>query len=344
MEGEFAYKTKLPSDNTFASMYSISRPTIAKALCELENEGLIERRVGDGTYVIFKHLEALNIGLLIPSLGGPNSLFTPICTHLANFAQQNNAHLVWGFAASEKDDQLRDAIDQAAQRYADNKVAGVVYAPVGLESENDNFNKAILHRFDKAEIPVVLLDKDVVQFPDRSKYDLVTIDNFRAGFLVAQHLLESGKIKRVDFITEPIISHSVDLRIRGYQNALLQKGIIPETKWIHHVDPGSFSKYPELFHAPVEAVICANDSLAEKYLNEFSSHFSLAPDAVKVAGFDGLPLSHYSNPPLTTFQQPCEQMGTLLFQVLMNRIKNKNCPTQTVFAEGTLIVRQSTRN
>jgi DNA-binding LacI/PurR family transcriptional regulator len=342
LNGEFAYKSKLPSDNTFASIYSISRPTIAKALCELDNEGLVERKVGDGTYVTFKPSEVVSIGLLIPSLGSSDSLSAPICAHLANYAHQNNTNLIWGLAVSEKDAQLRDKIIQAARKYIDNRVTGVVYSPVSPESENDNFNKTILHEFDKAKIPVVLLETDIVGFPNRSKFDLVTIDNFRAGFLIAQHLLESGS-KRVDFITESVVPYSADLRIKGYQNALLQKGITPKKEWVHHIDPDNFSKHPELFHSPVEAVVCINDSLAAKYLNEFSNHFLRAPEDIKVAGFDGLSLSHYLNPPLTTFQQPCEQLSKLLFEVLMSRIENRNNPTQTVFAEGTFIIRQSTK-
>lgn len=343
LKGEFSYKSKLPSDSEFASLYSLSRPTVAKAMGELENIGLIERKVGDGSYVIYKQPEAMNIGLLIPGLGDQYSIFNPICANLANFAQQNNAHIIWGLSISEESAQLRDTIDQATQRYIDSKVAGIVYVPAHLRSEKDHFNKTILHKLDKANIPVVLLDRDIVQFPDRSKYDLVTIDNFRAGYLVTKHVLESG-IKRIDFITEPVVSYSVDLRIQGYKNALLQNNIVPHKDWVHHIEPDNLAKQHHLFHAPVEAVICSNDLLATKYLSEFSNHFSYAPDTIKVAGFEGLSLTHYYNPPLTTFQEPCEQIGKLTFQVLMNRIKNKNCPTQTIFAEGSLIIRQSTRS
>jgi GntR family transcriptional regulator, arabinose operon transcriptional repressor len=340
LKGEFGYRSKLPSDNTFASMYSISRPTIAKALCELNTEGLVERRVGDGTYVIFRPSENLNIGLLVPGLREADSLFTPTCVHLASYAHQNNVNLMWGLSVSNNDVQLRDKISETAQQYIDSKIACVVYSPYSSGYEDDNFNQTILNEFDKAKIPVVLFEADIVRFPNRSKFDLVTTDNFRAGFLITQHLLESGS-KRVDFISQSVLPYSADLRIQGYQNALLQKGIIPQKNWVHNVNPDNFSAYPELFHPPVEAVICINDSLAAKYLNEFSNHFLRDTDDIKVTGFDGSPLSHYLNPPLTTFQHSCEQLSRLLFQVLMDRIRNKNSPPRTVFANGTLIIRQS---
>ncbi len=41
----------LPSENQLAVMFGVSRMTARKALVELENEGLVERIRGKGTYV-----------------------------------------------------------------------------------------------------------------------------------------------------------------------------------------------------------------------------------------------------------------------------------------------------
>lgn len=48
----------LPSEKELAECYNVSRNTLRKALKVLENESLIERRHGSGTYVRNKHFQA----------------------------------------------------------------------------------------------------------------------------------------------------------------------------------------------------------------------------------------------------------------------------------------------
>mgnify|MGYP000529435410 FL=1 len=45
----------LPSEKELAELYDVSRNTLRKALKTLEEEGMIERRHGSGTYLRNKH-------------------------------------------------------------------------------------------------------------------------------------------------------------------------------------------------------------------------------------------------------------------------------------------------
>lgn len=49
--GNFAINTRLPSERQLAEQFGVNRLTVAKALGELAHEGLIETRIGKGTYV-----------------------------------------------------------------------------------------------------------------------------------------------------------------------------------------------------------------------------------------------------------------------------------------------------
>jgi len=83
----------------------------------------------------------------------------------------------------------------------------------------DEVNLSIARALDEANIPTVLLDRDIVIFPERSKYDLVGIDNHRAGYVLAEYLLRTGS-RRVAFLASPFSAHTVDARIGGYKEAL----------------------------------------------------------------------------------------------------------------------------
>ncbi|KSV56945.1 hypothetical protein ATO21_02590 [Pediococcus acidilactici] len=49
--GEFAIKSKLPSEKELCNQYDVSRITVRKALAELEEKGYITRRQGQGSFV-----------------------------------------------------------------------------------------------------------------------------------------------------------------------------------------------------------------------------------------------------------------------------------------------------
>ena len=51
LSGQLAPESKIPSEREFSESLEVSRMTIRKAITELVNEGLLERRHGSGTYV-----------------------------------------------------------------------------------------------------------------------------------------------------------------------------------------------------------------------------------------------------------------------------------------------------
>ncbi|MEM7260114.1 MAG: GntR family transcriptional regulator, partial [Pseudomonadota bacterium] len=50
--GTYAVDSRIPSENSFASEYSIGRPTVRQATDWLVRQGRLERRRGSGTYVL----------------------------------------------------------------------------------------------------------------------------------------------------------------------------------------------------------------------------------------------------------------------------------------------------
>ena len=65
------------------------------------------------------------------------------------------------------------------------------------------------------------------------------------------------------------------------------------------------------------------------------------PRDVSVVGLDDLYLSSYTDPPLTTVQQPKQEMGRLAAQILLELIAGKNLDSRVTLT-GKLVVRNST--
>src|SRR5215831_15018224 len=88
---------KLPSEAVLVEEFGTSRITVIRALRELQQRGLVQRRAGSGTYITdgAGTKTGLLFGLLIPNLA-ETEIFGPICQGMAEYAQVRNHALLWG--------------------------------------------------------------------------------------------------------------------------------------------------------------------------------------------------------------------------------------------------------
>jgi GntR family transcriptional regulator of arabinose operon len=332
---------RLPSEAELVREFASSRPTVARALRDLQNLGLVERKVGSGTYVrkSRKPADSWRFGLLIPGLGS-TEIFEPICGQLARLAQKHHHTLLWGDFGDKRGEANPTLIEQVCTSYIKQTVAGVFFAPLELTEDKDRINQSVIAALAAAGIPIVLLDRDIVAFPQRSRFDLVGIDNRRAGFLITDHLIGLG-CKRADFLARPDSAPTVMLRIAGYREALLSAGIHPDPQWIHSGEPTDERFVERIVADGAIAVICANDLTAANLMRTLDALGCPVPQKMRVVGFDDVRYAELLRPSLTTIHQPCVDIGTIAMQVMLERIENPSFPPRDILAQPTLIVRQS---
>jgi LacI family transcriptional regulator len=339
--GKLKEGDRLPSEAELVKQFGLSRPTVARALHDLQNLGLVERKVGSGTYVrkSQKPIESWRFGLLIPGLGS-TEIFEPICGQLARLAQKHHNTLLWGDFGKKQGDPDPGLIEQVCENYIRQMVAGVFFAPLELTGDKDRINRSVIASMKSSGIPIVLLDRDVVPFPQRSQLDLVGIDNHQAGFLIADHLIQLG-CRRVDFLSRPDSAPTVMLRIAGYREALLHSGILPDPEWVHSGDPADRTLIKRIADDGATAIICANDLTAANLMRTLDSLGYAVPQKIRVVGFDDVRYAELLRPSLTTIHQPCTDIGTVAMQVMLERIKNPKFPPRDILVQPTLVVRQS---
>ena len=332
---------RLPSEMELVKKFATSRPTVARALRDLQNLGLVERKVGSGTYVrkSQKPADSWRFGLLIPGLGS-TEIFEPICGQLARLAQRQHHTLLWGDFGDRRGEAGSELIEQVCTSYIKQTVAGVFFAPLELTEHKDRINQSVITALEAAGIPIVLLDRDIVAFPQRSRFDLVGIDNRRAGFLIADHLLGLG-CGRIDFLARPDSAPTVMLRIAGYREALLSSGIAPDPQWVHSGEPTDETFVRQIVAGGASAVICANDLTAANLMRTLDTLGCPVPQTIRVVGFDDVRYAELLRPSLTTIHQPCVDIGTIAMQAMLERIENPAFPPRDILAQPTLIVRQS---
>ena len=337
--GEYEPGQRLPSESELVKAFGASRPTVNRALRELQLAGIIERRAGSGSYVrTDAAARGYTFGLLIPELGR-TEIFEPICRGMAE-AQHEGPHvLLWGSSLADSPNMEQQASLACGQLVA-KKVSGVFFAPLELTPQKDAINHKIAAALDRAGIPIVLLDRDLVSYPARSRYDLVGIDNRRVGYTITNHLLRCG-CRRVVFLGRPGSAPTVDARITGYREALaaasadLKPGVC-------RIDPESRDQVKAaLTKYKPDGVVCANDFTSAHLLKTLSDLGVQVPSKMRLAGIDDVKYASLLAVPLTTIHQPCGDMGAIAVNTMLERLRNPNLPARDILLDCRLVIRES---
>ena len=342
--GQYEVGQRLPSESELVRTFGASRPTVNRALRDLQLSGVIERRAGSGSYVRADAVARGHVfGLLIPELG-LTEIFEPICRGMAEAQHGSHHALLWGSSLGDPSN-IEEQASVACRQLVAKKVSGVFFAPVELTSEKDAINRQIVDVFEKAGIAVVLLDRDLVAYPDRSKYDIVGIDNRRAGNVITAHLIKAG-CRRPAFIGRPRSAPTVDARISGYREALAEAGGEFQPL-VFRIEPDDIAGVRDIIErSKPDGFVCANDFTAAHLLRTLTTLGVSVPGEMRMAGIDDVKYASLLSVPLTTIHQPCAAIGAVAVTTMVERLRNPMLPPRDIMLNFHLVVREScgTRN
>jgi LacI family transcriptional regulator len=342
--GKYAASGRLPSEVQLVKRFGVSRPTVARALRDLQAQGLVLRRAGSGTYIADQAPPAppaRQLALMIPG-NRSTEIFDSLSDELASLARARDYTLVWGGAAGRDDDAARTEQHALAtcEQLIERSVAGVLFAPLELKDRAEQANRAIAARFREARVPLVLLDRDLEAFPARSDLDLVGVDNFMAGYLVAEHLLKLG-CRKIAFLRRPHAA-TADARIAGVREALARQSLHLTNDWLDVAEPEDAQVVRQLLQqARPDAIVCANDLAAAQLLRGLDRSGVRVPLDVRVVGFDDAKYATLVGVPLTTVHQPCRDIASAAFHALLERIAEPSRPARSLLLTPRLVVRES---
>jgi DNA-binding LacI/PurR family transcriptional regulator len=301
----------------------------------------VERQAGSGSFVKKQGApKPLTLGLLIPNLADME-IFDGICSQISREAQNRGCDLLWARFFPDNDPQF---VEKACEPYLRKPVDGVFFAPLEFNPGMEQINAGIAQTLDNANIPVVLLDRDITPFPQRSKHDLVGIDNFAAGYLLGSHMISCG-CKSIVFIAHPLSAGTVDARATGILRAHLSVNHPLLRGWYEQIDPTQASQVQALLKkSNPDAIICANDKTAGELMQTLHRLKVKVPETISVAGVDDVRFSRLLHPSLTTVRQPLEMIGIVTLQAMMDRLANPQLPPRHIMLDAELVVRQSTRS
>jgi GntR family transcriptional regulator of arabinose operon len=338
--GHWKSGERLPSESELVARFKVSRITITRAVRDLQNAGMVERRAGAGTFVRqpSESPHGLTFGLLIPELG-ETDVFEPICQGMMASPLAREHALIWGSASGQGVSKERAAW-QLCEQYIDRRVSGVFFAPLEGTPDANVWNGRIGEALDRARIPLVLLDRTVTPYPEPGRYDLVGIDNRRAGFVATAHLLRGG-CRRVAFVAAPNAASTIDARTAGHREALFTFGVPMDDRLIARFDPEDSDAVSSLMRAHPEGILAGNDRTAARLLATLGRAGHRVPQDVRLVGIDDVEYARLLPVPLTTLRQPTREIGDAALSTMLARVARRDMPPRHIYLDAELVVRAS---
>jgi len=343
LQDAFPPGSMLPTEQTLARQYSVSRPTIAKVYNQLQAEGFIKKTKGLGTVVIYQCSNTTyTFGLLLPG-AGESEIFSIINDQLLKQSEIGRFNCLWEGATASSAEIRKTLIETCCESYINKKVDGIFFSPLERVQDASKLNLKICHAIREANIPLVLIDRDILTFPERSEFDLVCLDNFNAGCVMAKYLLDQG-CETVHFFYRPDSAASVNLRLSGVRDTVLKYRYIFNENNVFCGNPDDLKlvKQMEIVSGKT-GIICANDSTAAVLMSSLDALGIRISSDVLICGYDDMKYSKHLKHSLTSYRQPCEEIANISIELLMRRLKDNNRIPVTVNLTGEIVIRESGR-
>lgn len=275
------------------------------------------------------------IGILIEHLGFPafsDVLYFQVMQGFEQEARRHGFHTVITTIDTSSELIIPDAI-------VDGEFAGLV--AMGGGDLPDDF----LHTITATAIPMVLVDN---YFVDGSISSIVP-DNEMGAYFGTRHLIDQG-FDPITVITGPSKYKTLTDRMQGFLRAMIEAGRYPQPWQIQpSISKGIPNKgYMEMKAllsnpAPPRAVFCISDRAALGAYSAIQEAGLKIPKDIALVGFDDIPESQRSNPPLTTVHMPKYEMGIeaarKLVQIISLPSEHKDLPVKITLP--TYLVRRA---
>lgn len=195
-------------------------------------------------------------------------------------------------------------------------------------------------------IPFAALERAQDTADTTYSYPSVEVDSVLGLAMLIAHIAGNG-FRKLAYIGGPsTLKIQVD-RFRGFQAGLDQAHLALDARCIVEGDltsAGGYASTKRLLSIPdpPDAIICANDETAFGAMRAIDEAGLKTGENIAVAGFDGVRDARYSNPPLTTLDQPVYDIARRLVRLLSAQISGQASENSRVVLQPTLLIRAST--
>lgn len=266
------------------------------------------------------------IALLVPTINNP--FFPELARGIEDVANSYGMNVFLCNTDDERE-KVTNYLVSLQERYVD----GVIINSLNLTNED-------LVELHSNGIPTVTLDRTF----STHEFSSITVKHRIGSQLATKHLIDIG-CKRIGLIRGPEDDFTAVQRMWGYRDYVKEFDWFDQS-WIALGDFSVKSGYlcmKELFqrHPDIDGVFASNDLMAIGLLKAAHEWGRKVPDELAIIGFDGIDMSQYTTPPISTIKQPIYEMGKMAMEELIRLIREPESESSKMELDVDLILRES---
>lgn len=277
------------------------------------------------------------IAVLIKGINNP--FFSPMITTFEKELKKRKYTFIL-----QRVDENQDEIEVAIELEKEKRLKGIVFLG-GYFSHSKE-------KLDELKVPFILSTVGMTSAIDELGYSSVAVDDVRESYKIVDYLCELGHNKIAIFSATEDDESIGKLRFEGYKLALADNQIKYDQNLVYYLQGGNerytmqsgYNTAKQFLQDPkgCTAIFAITDSIAIGACRAILEEGYSIPDDYSVAGYDGLELSRYFTPSITTIRQPVEEIAMETLRVLFDLIDKKGQSVHKVFS-GELIKGESTK-
>lgn len=302
-----------------------------------ETRRKIEKIIKESNYVpnnSARNLKKSNtntIGVLVRGVFNP--FFSEMITIINQKITKNGYTMVLRHTdyLENGDAEVRNLIEFKKER----RLKGIIYLGCDIKEIHKDIFKGI-------DIPLVLASANCNYDTGISDFSSIGIRQSESAFNATKYLIDTGHKKIAIVLGLKEDAGLGSERLVGYIDALTKSNIEIKDEYIiygKYSAKGAYNATKELVknNKDIDAIFCISDIMATGCIKALIDSNIKVGKEISVIGFDGMEVSEFYNPSITTVIQPrreiAEKSVDVLFSLVNNRSENKHIVLDTKLVE-----------
>lgn len=276
-----------------------------------------------------------NIGVLI------KGVFNPFFSEMLDLISKRISKAGYSMILEHHDYLSDDEMSNLISIIKEKRLQGVICL-------GGNFTEIKNDDFDEINVPVVLTSINHKYGKELSKFSSVSIDNEKSAYSATKYLIDCGH-KNIAIILGDEYDIGISYRREaGYLKALNDNGIQFNKEYRilgNYNYRGAYDKTIKFLedHNEVTAIFAISDIMAVGCAKAIKDKGLVVGKDISIMGFDGMDISEFYNPTITTVIQPKVEMAKISVDLLLDLMANKT-ENKHIILNTELIIRESTNS
>ena len=312
--------SRLPTEMEISDTYGISRQTVRTALKLLEDDGIIERKQGSGSYIRMQRQgeDSHQIALVTTFI---DDYIFPSLLHEAQSVFEKNGYSTLVYSTENKIEKEREILLSLRMK----NVSAIMIE--GSKTALPTPNSDLFMRLKESGIPVLFFHGS---YRNLSEFPCVSDDNYGGGYLLTKYLIDKGHTRiagifKSDDMQGPeryhgVVSAMVDAGLKINDSSFCWYDSEDRRAIIRGDGADRIDRFINKRLSGSTAVVCYNDEIAFSLIKRMIEFGKKVPDDISVVSFDNSFYSQIGAVPITSLGHRMQRTGKVAAEMLVSML------------------------